>query len=331
MLITLLYVGVVLAFAFAMFGVWVSNNQEMAEKLLGRLKKKKSEEEEDTAETGKKDKKKGLNLDNAGSTYDFLEFDKINKGMISFKKDPDYFVMGLGIQGVNINMYTEAERLTLKNGFTSILNTLKDETQFLVQSRYVDLSENFNYFKPVIEESSKEVDRLQERIKDEKSDVVKQKMMVKARNMKAKNDYAQHIIDFFDYYVKESKCIQINVYMLTSYRYIPKNNFSFSEGKIAEEAYSVLSNRVKLFQEQFSAMGLKAHALDSIEMADIIYSTLVKNESAYMKLEDALKNGLLDIAVQDIGMEIKEESETQDINYKDDYPYSHSEDISAML
>lgn len=327
-----LYLGMVVAFAFALSGIWVSNNPEMADRLLKRLRKKKTEEEGDTlTETGKRGKEKGLRPDNAGSTYDFLEFDKIYKGMISFKRDPDYFVMGLGIQGVNINMYTEAERLTLKNGFTSILNTLKDETQFLVQSRYVDLSENFSYFKPVIEESKREVDRLQERVKDEKSDVLKQKMAIKIANLKARNDYAQHVIDFFDYYVKESKCIKINVYMLTGYRYMPKSNFSFSEGKIAEEAFAVLSNRVKLFQEQFSAMGLKAHVLDSIEMADIVYSTLIKNESAYMKLEDALKNGLLDIAVQDISAEIKEESETQDINYKDDYPYPHSEDISAML
>lgn len=333
---TLLWIAVLICGAFAVFGFWISTNQDVAERLLHKFRKQKHQDDEmlgDELDDGQRKKgrrnKNGVGTDVAGSTYNLLEFDKLHKGMITFKKDPDYFVMGLGIQGVNINMYTDVEKLSLKNGFINILNGLKDDTQFLVQSRYVDLADNFSYFRPTIEDNKKEIERLQQRVHDEKSDVLKKKIIKYISNAKAKNEYAQHIIDFFDFYIKQSKCISINIYMFTSYRYIPKNNFSFSREKIIEEAYSTLSNRVKLFQEQFNSIGLKAHSLNSVEIADVMYSSLVKNESSYMKLEDALKNGLLDIAIQDMGADSR--TEIGEIKYKDKYAYPYQDDASTFI
>lgn len=332
----LMYTALVIAVMFAMFGVWVSNNQDVAERLMYKFRKKRMrdddgdddfDDDEEQAGKGRRSKKR-LDLDAAGSTYNFLEFDNIHKGMITFKKDPDYFVMGLGIQGVNVNMYTDVEKLSLKNGFINILNTLKEETQFLVQSRYVDLSDNFSHFRPIIEESKREVERLQQRLRDEGNDLVREKISQQIARTKARNGYAQHIVDFFDFYIKQSKCISINVYMLINYRYIPKNNFSFNKERVIQEAYGTLANRAKLFQEQFNAIGLKAEILNSIEMADIMYSSLAKKESSYMRLEDALKNGLLDTAIQD--MDADSRTDVGEIKYKDNYPYPHEDNINTL-
>lgn len=257
---------------------------------------------------------------------EFLEFSTISKGMVSFTKDPNYFTMAFGVNGVNISMYSPQERVTLKNGFMSILNSLKEDTQFLVQSRYVDLAQNFNYYKPIIEDNQKERERMLERIKTEKSQIVRKKLIDKAEKLKQRNNYANHIVDFFKFYTQQSDCIYIKIFVVVSYRHTGKKRFD-NKGKIAEQAYEALYNKVKILREQFEAIKLKTYELDSIQAANIIYSSMLKNESSYMKLEDAVKNGLLDLMVENSLSGNKKE---KDITYKDEYDYDYFDDEAAL-
>jgi hypothetical protein len=267
------------------------------------------------------------------SAEDFLEFDKIYDGMISFAKDPRYFTMGFGVNGVNINMFNAEEKVALKNGFMSILNTLKDDTQFLVQSRYIDLSKNFEYYKPIIENNEKEKDRLIDRSKLEKSEVLKQKMIKNAEDLKQRNEYAKHIIDFFDFYVKQSECIYIKIFVFVNYRYESKTGFTLNKKKIINESFETLSTKVKILKEQFESIGLKTYSLDSKSTANVLYNSMLKNESSYQRLEDAIKNGLLDLAVINKPKEESEENseydDGYDDRYNDDYEYEWKDEAAV--
>lgn len=256
---------------------------------------------------------------------DFLEFDVIHKGMISFTNDPNYFTMAFGVHGINISMYSAAERMVLKNGFMSILNTLKEDTQFLVQSRYVDLSQNFNYYKPVIQASEKERIILEEKVKVEKSEPIKKKMLDKIDRLKQRNNYADHIIDFFKFYTQQSDCIYIKIFVVVNYKF--ERAGRMKKQQIIDEAYNALSNKVKILREQFESIKLKTYGLDSIQTGNIIYSTLLKNESAFAKLEDAVQNGLLDLAIETLPGERIEGEEFD--KYKDDYDYPYMDEAAA--
>ncbi|HCT64545.1 MAG TPA: hypothetical protein DIC60_04665 [Lachnospiraceae bacterium] len=256
---------------------------------------------------------------------DFLEFDTIHKGMISFTDDPNYFTMAFGVHGINISMYSGNERMGLKNGFMSILNTLKEDTQFLVQSRYIDLSQNFNFYKPVIQASEKERNLLEEKVKVEKSEPIKRKMIEKVEKLKQRNNYADHIIDFFKFYTQQSDCIYIKIFVVVNYKHTKVGRQK--KEQIIEEAYNALTNKVKILREQFESIKLKTYSLDSVQAANMIYSSLLKNESAFAKLEDAVNNGLLDLAVETLpGEQIEDESLNK---YKDDYEYPYMDEAAA--
>ena len=301
--------------------IYLSGKPDAQEKIASLLGKKTSSSGNGKAVSF--DEKELKNL--RDTAEDFLEFDTIHKGMISFTDDPNYFTMAFGGHGINISMYSGNERMGLKNGFMSILNTLKEDTQFLVQSRYIDLSQNFTFYKPVIQASEKERNLLEEKVKVEKSEPIKRKMIEKVEKLKQRNNYADHIIDFFKFYTQQSDCIYIKIFVVVNHKYEKVGRQKRKQ--VIEEAYNALSNKVKILREQFESTKLKTYGLDSVQTANIIYSTLLKNESAFTKLEDAVQNGLLDLAVETLPGE-PIEGENLD-KYKDDYEYPYMDEAVA--
>lgn len=299
--------------------IYLSNKPDAQEKIAGLVGKK-------TVREGKAVPFDENELKNLRDTAeDFLEFDSIHKGMISFKDDPNYFTMAFGVHGINISMYSGNERMILKNGFMSILNTLKEDTQFLVQSRYIDLSENFKFYKPVIQTSERERTTLEEKIKAEKSEPIKRRMQDKIEKLKQKNNYADHIIDFFNFYTQQSDCIYIKIFVVVKHKY-EKIGRQRRE-QVIEEAYNSIVNKAKILREQFESIKLKTYELDSIQAANIIYSSLLKNESSFAKLEEAVKNGLLDLTIETLPGE-PIEGENLD-KYTDDYEYPYMDQAAA--
>lgn len=300
--------------------IYLSGKPDAQEKLM-KLAGKKTSSGNGKAVTFDEKELKGLR----DTAEEFLEFDTIHKGMISFADDPNYFTMAFGVHGINISMYSGAERMVLKNGFMSILNTLKEDTQFLVQSRYIDLSQNFNYYKPVIQTSEKERILLEEKVKVEKSEPIKRKMIEKIEKLKQRNNYAEHITDFFKFYTQQSDCIYIKIFVVVNHKYEKVGRQKKSQ--VIEETYNALSNKVKILREQFESIKLKTYGLDSVQTANIIYSSLLKNESAFAKLEDAVQNGLLDLAVETLP---GEPIEVEDLDtYKDNYEYPYKDEAAA--
>lgn len=301
--------------------ILVSNNSDAQEKIKSAAKKAEKKRNSDEIEFDESELTKMRE-----TAEDFLEFDSINNGMICFTKDPNYFTMAFGVHGINISMYSGAERAALKDGFMSILNTLKDDIQFLVQSRYVDLNKNFDFYKPVIDMNDRERERLLDKAKSENSEPLKAKALETAGKLKQRNIYANHIIDFFKFYTKESDCIYIKIFVVLSYRANPKSRFERRE-KIVEEAYNALSNKAKIFKEQFESIKLKTYELNSIQTANIIYNSMLKNESSFMKLEDAIKNGLTDIAVEPLA-KTKGDKKNFD-RYVDDYDFDYHDEVAV--
>ncbi len=300
--------------------ILISNNSDAQDRIKGAAKRAEKKKNNEEVEFDQSELVKMRE-----TAEDFLEFDSINKGMICFNKDPNYFTMAFGVHGINISMYSGNERASLKSGFMNILNTLKEDVQFLVQSRYVDLNKNFEFYKPIIDTNDRERERLLDRVKTEKSEPLKIKAMETADKLKQRNIYANHIIDFFKFYTKESECSYIKIFVVLNHRHNPKSRFEKRE-KVIEEAYDVLSNKVKIFREQFESLKLKTYELNSIQTANIMYNSILKNESSFMTLEEAIKNGLTDLVV-DTQTKEKDEKKKYD-RYVDDYDYDYHDEVA---
>ena len=72
------------------------------------------------------------------SIFDFMEFDEIVDNMIVRKKGTQY-IMVLQCNGVNYDLMSEQEKISVEEGFVQFLNTLRFPIQLYIQSRTLNL------------------------------------------------------------------------------------------------------------------------------------------------------------------------------------------------
>ena len=72
------------------------------------------------------------------SIFDFMEFEEIVDNMI-VRKNGSQYVMILQCNGVNYDLMSEQEKISVEEGFVQFLNTLRFPIQLYVQSRTLNL------------------------------------------------------------------------------------------------------------------------------------------------------------------------------------------------
>ena len=84
-----------------------------------------------------------------GMSYDdiknFLPFDDIKDNMIVQEKGERYTMM-VGCQGINYYLMSEAEKISVEEGFIQFLNSLRFPIQIYVQSRTINLDESIRAY-----------------------------------------------------------------------------------------------------------------------------------------------------------------------------------------
>ena len=80
------------------------------------------------------------------SIFDFMEFDEIVDNMIVRKKGTQY-IMVLQCNGVNYDLMSEQEKISVEEGFVQFLNTLRFPIQLYIQSRTLNLRDIIEDYK----------------------------------------------------------------------------------------------------------------------------------------------------------------------------------------
>ena len=119
-------------------------------------KKKKEEKKEPEQEDKKKYTSTGLPKE---SIYSFMEFDDIRDNMI-VRKNGEQYVMAIACQGVNYDLMSEEEKMSVEEGFVQFLNTLKFPIQLYVQTRTLNLRDIVAEYKDKVDTLQNEIDRI---------------------------------------------------------------------------------------------------------------------------------------------------------------------------
>ena len=72
------------------------------------------------------------------SIFEFMEFDEIVDNMI-VRKNGTQYIMILQCNGVNYDLMSEDEKISVEEGFVQFLNTLRFPIQLYIQSRTLNL------------------------------------------------------------------------------------------------------------------------------------------------------------------------------------------------
>ena len=80
------------------------------------------------------------------SVFDFMEFDKIGDNMIVQNNGARY-LMAVECEGINYDLMSEMEKVSVEQGFIQFLNTLRHPIQIYTQTRTINIGssiENYN-------------------------------------------------------------------------------------------------------------------------------------------------------------------------------------------
>jgi len=228
---------------------------------------------------------------------EFIKFDKIANDMIYQNKGQKY-TMVIQCKGINYNLMSEIEQMSIEEGFIMFLNTLKFPIQLYVQTRSVDLGENVKKYKERVKEFVNKQNEVTEKYNKIEEDVdATREEILHMRNEKLKyTNIAEYVSDITRYVEKMAlnRCmLQRNFYVIVSYS---KSELTAAE-KFSKEEYEDLCHRELYTRAQgivtsLAACSISCEILKSNELAQLIYVSLNKDDAGVLNVKDALESGL---------------------------------------
>lgn len=220
-----------------------------------------------------------------------LDFDEIKDDMI-IRKNGDQFVMAIQCKGINYDLLSDEEKLSVEAGFVQFLNTLRFPIQLYVQTRSLNL-------KNIIDEYRVRVDAVAEEIKEleiKRKEAVKEGDTAKeakiAFEIKRKQNVLEYGTDISEYISKMSlnkNVLQQKTYVIVSYYANELGNISnYSKEEIRNICFSELYTRCQSIIRTLATSQVYGRVLESEELAELLYVAYNRDDSELYQLSKAL-------------------------------------------
>lgn len=250
---------------------------------------------------------------------DFLDFDEIKDNMIVQNKGKR-LVMVVQCQGINYDLMSSMEKVSVEQGFVQFLNTLNRPIQLYIQSRKVNLEESIqNYNKKLKEIETKfNRSRMQYEQAQKNASLTKDQFnMIKLEYVRQKNlyDYTKDIINNTEKMSLNKNILTKNYYIAISYMPEDGENL-FGKEELLDMAFSELYTNAQSLLRVLSVCGITGKVLDSTELADLLYVAYNRDASEVYGVDKAIKAGydslyttapdVIDKKIQELDKMIKE-------------------------
>jgi len=228
---------------------------------------------------------------------EFLKFDKIANDMIYQNKGEKY-TMVIQCKGVNYDLMSEIEQMAVEEGFIMFLNKLKFPIQLYVQTRSIDLSENVKSYKQKVREFAAKQDEVTAKynaIEDDIDSTQEEIDYMKKEKLKYTNiaEYVSDITRYVEVMALNKHMLQRNFYIVFSYH---KSELATTEKFTKEEyedlCYRELYTRAQAIISSLITCSVSGRILNSNELAQLIYSSINRDDAKLMSIKDALDAGI---------------------------------------
>lgn len=289
LLTTLLAVSIIILLVLIIVLVVVTLNKKNKDKET----KNKTEEKPKTVEKPKTNiiQTRAYTTENIKK---FMDFDEIKDNMI-IQKDGKKLVMVIQCQGVNYDLMSAIEKVSVEQGFIQFLNTLTRPIQLHIQTRKVNLEDSVtNYRKRLknIEVSFNKI-RLQYEQAQKNSNISDAKFKeIKFEYVRQKNlyEYTKDIINNTEKMSLNKNILTKNYYIAISY-YPDNTEDLFKKEELIDMAFSELYTNAQSILRTLSVCGVTGKVLDSTELADLLYVAYNRDSSEIYGVDKAIRSG----------------------------------------
>ena len=230
--------------------------------------------------------------------FKFMEFDRILDNMI-VQNGGSRFTMAIRCKGINYDLMSEMEQLSVEEGFITFLNTLKYPIQLYVQAQNIDLKGNIAKYRSNIIPLTNDYNEVNEKYNKIASafdaDERELESITKERD-KISNvyEYANDIIRYVEKMSTNKNLLQRKFFVLVSYNTSEINAVDkFDKDEIIEMCSTELMTRCKGIISALSSCSVSGEVLNSNELADLLYSAYNRDDKSLMSVKEAIEGGML--------------------------------------
>ncbi len=226
----------------------------------------------------------------------FLEFDKIEDDMI-IQENGNKFVMVLKCQGINYDLMSDTEMLSVEEGFCNFLNTLKYPIQLYVQARSLNLEDSINSYRTRIDGLAEEYRKAESAAYNMKRAgklTLKEKdaLDFEVRKKRILIEYGADLVNYIEKMSMNKSILQRRYFVVVSY-YAAELGLqtNFTKEEAHNLAYSELYTRCKSISGALLPCGVESEILKSDELAELLYVAYNKDDADVYNVKKAIDNG----------------------------------------
>lgn len=289
--IIIIMFGVVLLLAAT---VWVI--------VSSRAKKSNEEKNEDNKVKSKTSKsenpyKKNPNAAvNKEDIFNFMNFDRIEDNMIIQDGGKKYNAI-IKCKGINYNLMSEVEQLSVEEGFITFLNTLKSPIQLYVQANNINLKDSISKYNDNMKGLETEYEDLSSKytmLVNSLDATDEEIAAVEAKRNSIQNvlEYGHDIVRYVERLALNKAMLQRNFYIVVSYYSSELTvGTEFKKEEIADMCYTELFTRVQNIQSGLLTCSVSSEILSSNDLAELLYSAYNRDDENYINVRQALESG----------------------------------------
>ena len=199
-------------------------------------------------------------------------------------------------QGINYDLMSEMEKVSVEQGFISFLNTLRHPVQLYIQTRTINLERSIEGYKNKLREIERKYNVLQNQYEEllksnesssEEIDRTKYEL-VKQRNLK---EYTEDIIRDIERQSLNKNILSKRYYVIIPCYQSEIEAGDFDKTEIKNMAFSELYTRARAIINSLFACQVTGRILNSEELTELLYIAYNRDESDLFWIEKMKQAG----------------------------------------
>jgi len=240
----------------------------------------------------------GMNYDDIKN---FLPFDDIKDNMIVQEKGEKYTML-VGCQGINYYLMSEAEKISVEEGFIQFLNSLRFPIQIYVQSRTINLDESIRAYYEKLDKIQTEFNRMLDKFQQlSKQGASTEDLLELGYQLEKKEkvlNYTKDLIENIAYMTQNTNVLQKKYYIAISYHTAEAGIVtSMSTEDLYRVAYTELSNRAESICGGLISSGVEANILDTYELTEVMYVAVNRDDADIFNIQKIIDSQISSISI----------------------------------
>jgi len=229
------------------------------------------------------------------SIFNFMEFDKVVDNMIC-QKDGFRYLMVVKCQGVNYDLMSSIEKLSVEQGFVEFLNTLRHPIQIYTQTRTVNLENSVQNYKKRVREEEDKLAKMKMNYEQMVKSAAYSKEELQAAYFELTKqtnlcEYGKDIIANTERMSLNKNVLNKQYYIIVPYYPSELGTNSFDKEEIQNIAFSELYTRAQAIVRALASCEVSGKVMNSNELVDLLYMAYNRDEAEVFGLDKILRMG----------------------------------------